>query len=120
MGPEGFTLDILGRTMTVTQNKDLVCAITVTPKEGQRLHRVIKTSDRTVIPPYTRTTLAIQHVDIPEGRDFIFEPAFSSHPVSLFTHVIDSSTARIMAENSTDYAVVIPRKSRLGRATEYD
>ena len=56
MGPEGFTLDIPGRTMTVTQNKDLVCAITVTPKEGQRLHRVIRTSDRTVTPPLPPVT----------------------------------------------------------------
>ena len=45
--------------MTITQNKDLVYIITITPKEGQRLHKVIKTSDRTVIPPHTRTTLTI-------------------------------------------------------------
>ena len=59
IGFEGFILDILGRTITITQNKDLVCVITVTLKEDQRLHRVIKTSDRIVISLYTRTTLAI-------------------------------------------------------------
>ena len=59
MGLEGFTLNILGRIMTITQNKDLVCIITVILKEDQRLYRVIRTSDRIVISLYTRTILAI-------------------------------------------------------------
>ena len=71
-----------------------------------------------VVPPETTIMVPIHHLDLPVGRDFIFEP--DSTPLTLYAHWVDSNISHILATNQSSVPYHIPRNRKVGTICEMD
>ena len=91
--------------------------IRVTPR-GKFIKQIIKVRERIIVPPNTQITIPVYYANVLEGRDYLFEPANSK--LTLYAHLADAHLSAIMARNTTDRPVIIPRNTHLGHFTELE
>ena len=116
--PEGFTIDLPNSTCTIKYCDNIVIPIRIKAKAGERISKTIKAAGRTVIPAKSMGIIPVYQVDIPSGRDYVFEPGAT--PVTLYAHLVDSGLTQVLATNYTNTAVTIPRAQRLGRVHDME
>ena len=123
MMPESIVLDFAQSTATIGSCNSLTIPVSVTTK-GARTSRTVYSKSHVSIPPHTNVAVPIsgpfhQDVDLPAGRDLMFEPAAQS-TLSVYAHVVDHNMSTVFVRNDTDQPIVLPRNSRLGSVTEYE
>ncbi len=84
---------------------------------GRPVLHPIHAKKSTIIPPHSQASVPVHHASLPD-RDFFFEP--DQGPLSLYAHLADASMNFVIAKNSSDQAVKIPRNLRLGTLQEAD
>ena len=115
--PEQFVLDLKKGVAVIGS-----CSVTI-PIASKRhakaaINRVVCLKETMTIPPRSQLRARIHHLNLPEGRDFLFEPADLNF--GLYAHVLGSETKGILLRNDEEKAVRVPRNFRLGRVIEID
>src|SRR5436190_8957021 len=120
MVPEKMDILLSRKILQVgTCNVEVPVQVRVPPGFQQQLHP-IHAKTTTVVPPYSVATIPIHSLSAIAtalNQDFLFEPKELDH-VSLFSHIINSSTEGILVKNSTSIPIKIPRNTRLGHLQE--
>ena len=96
------------------------CGVTVTIDAKPRathLSQAARVRSNTTVPAHTQLAVPVKN-QLPTDRDFIFVP--KDAPVSVFCHMVDSSTGAILVRNESDAPVMLKRNTRLGVFTEFD
>ena len=73
----------------------------------------------TCIPARSNMAIPIEHIELPSGDDFIFEPA-ADCPVALFASLVDSSFHAVIARNDSNVPIDLPRKLQVGTVMDLD
>ena len=111
MLPENFVIDIEKKTTLIES-----CRVTVpisARQRGQFLTKKLLTSKSTVVPPRSEAMIPLVPVSVPDNRDFLFHPAAQPN-LTLFTHIIDHQTSRILVRNASDQSLRVPHRHKLG------
>lgn len=114
--PEDIVIDAKKREVHIGS-----CDVTakVEIRSAKSIVRPVHLRRITIIPPRTEMPLVVHHSNVPEDRDFLFEPEDNS-TFALYADMIDASTKAVIARNDTDNPVQIPRNYRLGHVVEMD
>lgn len=111
LSPEGFIIDI-GRKSALIRS----CAVTIsinTKQRGQFLSRKLLASQESVVPPPSEAMIPLVKVPLPDDRDFLFHPTAQAN-LTLYTHILDHETSKILVRNTSDRPLRIPRRHKLG------
>lgn len=111
MSPENFVIDIEKKTALIGS-----CEVTVpisARQRGQFLTRKLLTSESIIVPPRSEAMIPLVPVSVPDDRDFLFHLAAQPN-LTLFTHIIDHQTSRILVRNTSDQSLRIARRHKLG------
>ena len=117
IGPERIVIDVANKAAIIGS-----CGveIAIEPKQrGEFVRRTIHAKQAMTITPYSEVLVPVKSPSIPDDRDFIFEPK-PQPSLSMYAHMVDSHMSSILVANTTDHAVQIPRKSKLGVIQEID
>ncbi len=111
MSPEGFVIDVKGKKALISS-----CEVTVpidARQRGQFLARKLLTNQETIIPPNSEAMISLLPLPLPDDRDFLFHPA-TQPSLTLFTHIVDHRTSKILVRNASNDLLRIPRHHKLG------
>ena len=76
-----------------------------------------------VVAPHTDIRIPVKirrkPLHLPADRDFIFEPV-QHDLLSVCAHVVDSTMSEVLVGNDSDQAVVLPKRTRLGKLVEHE
>ena len=111
LSPEGFAINI-------NKNRALIrsCGVTIpinAKQRGQFFRRKLLASDENVVPPRSETMIPLAPVSLPDDRDFLFYPTTQSN-LTLYVHIVDHMTTKIIVSNTSDCPLRIPRHQKLG------
>ena len=123
MKPKGIIVDLQNDVMKIGSCQDLEVPIVVASK-GSRTNATIYSSKRMIIPPHSNVAVPIrgpskQLLDLPQDRDFIFEPQ-TLDSLSAYAHIVDHTMSKVFVRNDSDRPITLPRKQKLGKVTDYD
>ena len=120
MTPEDVDLVISNKTGYIGSCRTNFELTIAPPTRPFLKHDVLLGADApTCIPARSNMAIPIEHIDLPAGDDFIFEPA-PDCPVALFASLVDSSFHAIIARNDAEHAVELPRKLHVGTVMDLD
>ncbi len=111
MSPEGFVIDVKKKSILIGS-----CGVTVpidARQRGQFLTRRLLSSQETVVPPCSEAMISLVPLPLPDDRDFLFHPVTQAN-LTLFAHLVNHETSRVLVRNDSSQAVRIPRRHRLG------
>ena len=121
--PQKMTLDFEHNTLTIG-SYGVTAAINPVTRAKPHIKRTIRSQKAfTVLPGEVARVPVIFHGELPNDRDFLFEPQCSEylgHDGGVFAHIVDSSLSFIQVRNSTESPVTLPRRGRLGSVVEYN
>ena len=117
-GPEGFVLDLHKCTAVIRQCESVVIPISISSCSGPRVSKPVRVQSNTVVPAESTVTIPVHHLDLPVGRDFIFEP--DAIPLTLYAHWVDSNLSHVLATNHSHIPHEIPKNRKLGMICEMD
>ena len=111
MSPEGFVIDVKKRSVLIGS-----CGVTVpidARQRGQFLTRRLFSSKEMVVPPCSEAMILLVPLALPDDRDFLFYPATQAN-FTLFTHLVDHKTSKVLVRNNSSKTIWVPRCYRLG------
>lgn len=111
MSPENFVIDIDKRSTLIGS-----CKVTIpisVRQRGQFLMRKLLTSEVSVVSPWSEVMIPLVPVSVLDNRDFLFHPTVLPN-LTLFTHIVDHQTSKILVRNASDQPLRIPRRYKLG------
>lgn len=114
--PENFILDFKKGVAVIGS-----CSVTIpitTRRHSKPVDQVVCLKESVTIPAQSQVQVRIHHLNLPEGRDFLFEPGDANF--GLYAHVMGSETAGVLVRNDEDKPIKVPRNFRLGRVTEME
>lgn len=114
LGPEGFTIDVKKKSAHIASCNASI-ELSIRPR-GAYLRKKVRTSQALMLQPGEKQTIEVA-MDLPQDRDFIFEPAKHAN-FTLFSHVVDCNTTQILVRNDSPQPVQIPRRFRVGHVSE--
>ena len=124
MVPQGMCVDLDTRTCKFGKCQALETPIDVITKSRPNLRRTIRNKANVTIAPGATVAVPVAYNgEIPQDRDFLFEPECSQDlgvTGGVFAHVVDSSISMIQVYNATAAPVRLPRKAKLGALCEYE
>lgn len=71
-----------------------------------------------VLPPRTKKIIPFSIPNLFTDRDLLFHPSSAPRSLTLFSHLLDHTTTRVLAQNNLDDVVQIPWQFRLGLVSE--
>ena len=111
MSPKGFVIDVKGKSALIGR-----CEVTVpidTRQKGQFLTRKLLANQETVLLPHSEAMVSLVSLPLPDNRDFLFHPAIQPN-LTLFTHIVDYQTSKVLVRNVSNKMLCIPRCHKLG------
>ena len=115
IGPEGIVVDIANETARIGS-----CNTDIKINACQRGHYVKRTilAQSTTVPAHSEQILPVYDPILPADRDFFFEPAPQSQPLTLVAHLVDHRMSGVLARNETSHPITVPRKHKLGTVAD--
>ena len=111
MSPEAMVIDPGKKTALIGACK---VTIDVNAKQwGQFLAKKLLTSQESVIPPCLEAVIPLVKLPLPDNRDFLFHPTAQAN-LTLYAHIMDYETSRILVKNASDQPLCVPRRHKLG------
>lgn len=112
LAPEDFIFDVkLGHAFVGS------CGVKTTVRAGQRVQflrrKLLAETDR-VVPPRSEAMVPLKPILLPDDRDFLFHPVVQAN-LTLFAHLIDHETTKVLVRNTFDRPLRISRRQRLGQ-----
>lgn len=84
---------------------------------AQYLKRRVLANAATFIRPKSEALVPFRQMPLPDSRDFLFHLSPQAH-LTLYAHLVDHSTSKVLVRNDADHPVQIPRHHKLGCVTE--
>ena len=115
MSSEGFIIDVKKRSALIEN-----CRITVSidaRQRGQFLTRRLLSSQETVVLPCLEAMVSLVYLPLADDRDFLFHPTTQAN-LTLFTHLINHKTSKVLVRNDSSQTLQIPRRHRLGHIVD--
>ncbi len=115
MSPESFVIDVKKKSVLIGS-----CGVTVpidARQRGQFLTRRLLSSHETVVPPRSEAMILLVPLPLLDDQDFLLHPATQAN-LTLFAHLVDHETSRVLVRNDSSQAVRIPRRHRLGHVVD--
>lgn len=124
MTPQGMCVDLETKVCRFGKCQGLEVPVDVTTKSKPNSRRTIRNKAPVIIAPGATVEVPVAYKgNIPEDRDFLFEPdcAQDFGPTGgVFAHIVDSTISMVQVYNATAAPVRLPRKSKLGALYEYE
>ena len=112
---EGFTINLANASAHI-----ISCGVTIVISARnhlQFLRRNVLANTTTFIPPKSEALVDVRQIPLPDSRDFLFQPFPQVH-LTLYSHLLDHTSSRILVRNDADRSIQIPQSHRLGYITE--
>lgn len=119
LATEGITMDLPRKIAVISSYANIKVPLTITTKSTNQVSKAILAKQRTIIPPHSNLAVAIIEPDLPDGRDFLFEPDCRQADAAVYAHIVDHMMSEVHVRNDSDFPLVVPRKSRMGQIVEY-
>ena len=108
--------------ININKNRALIesCGVTIpinVKQRGQFLRRNLLASGDNVVPPRSETMIPLAPVSLPNDRDFLFYPTNQAN-LTLYAHIVDHITTKILVSNTSDCSLHIPRHQKLGHIVD--
>ena len=100
IGPESIDISVSKKEAYIG-SCGVKAAIATRPRATSPVQKLVHSKNGLIIPARSSLPVEIQHVEIPEDRDFLFEPAPSSE-ISLYAHLVDARVAYVVARNDSE------------------
>ena len=119
ISPENFVINIEKKS-TLIGSYGVTIPISARQR-GQFLTRKILTREVSVVPPRSEAMIPLVLISVPDDRDFLFHPIAQPN-LTLFTHIINHYTSKILVRNAFDQPLHISHWHKLGHLinTAYD
>lgn len=111
ISPKGFVIAVKERSALIRS-----CGVTISVdarQRGQFLTRKLLASQETVVPPHLKSMVWLVPLPLPDDCDFLFHPA-PQRNLTLFMHIVDHHTSKILVGNTSNETLCIPRHPKLG------
>jgi hypothetical protein len=124
LNAHGISLDLGTQEAVIAKCNRIRIPICCVAKPHSQSRRVIKAHHAVTIAPNSIMDIpVVYHGNIPEDRDFLFEPQSChklGHDGGVYAHVVDSGMSYVKVKNSTPRPVKLPKHARLGTIVEYN
>ena len=115
LAPEGFILNFkMGHA--VVRSYRVTIPIKARQR-GQFLKRRLLAKSDGMMPPRSETMVLLLPVLLPDDRDFLFHPTTQAN-LTLYTHIVDHETSKILVKNTSDRPLRISRCQKLGHVVD--
>ena len=84
---------------------------------SQFLKRNVLANATTFVSPKSETLVNFWQILLPDSHDFLFQP-FPQQHLTLYSHLLDYTSSRILVWNDAKHSIQIPRHHRLGCVTK--
>ena len=112
---EGFTINLASAYAHI-----LSCGVTIVinaRNHSQFLRCNVLANATTFIPPKSEALIDFQQISLPDSCNFLFQP-FPQQQLTLYSHLLDYTSSKILVQNDAKRLIQIPRRYRLGYITE--
>jgi hypothetical protein len=132
---EGFVFDFENLQASIGSCQMLTFPVHCLAEKNRVKNALVVAQKQVTVQPYSRERIPIKlRTNLPEGRDYIFEPAnrLPGIPVpdsteesgargfAVYTHLVDHEFSFVEAVNDTDKPVLVARHVRLGTVSDSD
>lgn len=102
---EGFTINL---AISSTLIRSCVVKININARQYSKFLRYrTLASTPIIIPPHLEALVTFQHIELPDSHDFLFY-LFSQQYLTLYSHLFDHSSTKVLVRNNANHAVKIP------------
>lgn len=111
MSSEAMVINLKKKTALIG-----ACKVTIdvnAKQQGQFLAKKLLTSQESVIPPRLEAMIPLVKLPLPDDRNFLFHPTPQAN-LTLYSHIMDYETTKILVRNASDRPLRIPRWHKLG------
>lgn len=115
MSPKRFVINI-GNKYALVRSCEVTIPINA-KQSGHFLTRKLLASRDTIIPPRSDSMISLVPVPLLDDRDFLFHPTTQAN-LTLYTHIIDYETSKVLIRNTSDCPLRIPRRYKLGHVVD--
>lgn len=122
--PERIDLKFSVQQMVIGSCENLAIPFSSHSRQQPNIKRTIRTKGSTVLVPGATTNVPITyHGQLPDDRDFLFEPQLNQDlglDGGVFAHIVDANMSFVQVRNGTGAPIALPRRARLGTVVEYN
>ncbi len=115
LATERVIIDLANKSAMISS-----CQVTisvVTRPRGRPVQRKVLVDRSLTIPPESEAVVQFVCSNLLDDRDFLFKPTPHSH-LTLFSHILNDSTHRVLVRNASHRPILLPRRQRLGTLIE--
>ena len=106
----------LANKSAMISSSQLTIFIAARPR-GHMVWKKVLVGRSLTIPPESEALVQFVCSSFPDDRDFLFNPTPYSH-LTLFSHILNNSTRRILVRNASHRPVFLPSRQQLSTLTE--
>ena len=106
----------LGNKSAMISSCQVTISISARPRDHLVRRKVLVDRSLT-IPPESEALVQFVYSNLPDDRDFFFNPIPHSHLI-LFSYILNDSTCRVLVRNVSHQPILLPRHQQLGTLTE--
>lgn len=124
LAPQRMSLNFERYTLTIGSCGGIKAVINPVNRVKPHVKRTIRTQKTFTVQPGELAHVPVTfRGDLPDDRDFLFEPQCAEHlghDGGVFVHIVDASLSFVQVHNTTDSQVILPRRARLDSMVEYN
>lgn len=113
--PEGFAIDLKDQKTKIHSCKAQIGL--VIRSRGFFIKKRVQATKEMRTRPFSEAWIPV-NMSLPDNRDFIFYPTSDVEAVTLYYHVVDASTTKLMIKNDSPCLAQIPNRFKLGTVSE--
>lgn len=100
-----------GVVVNISKKSALIgsCGVTIsvkTKQRGQFLTKKLLVGQETIVPPRSEAMVSFHGVSLPDDRNFFSHPTIQAN-LTLYNHIVDHETSKILVKNPSDRSVCI-------------
>lgn len=101
IGPKKINTNILDWSATISSCQDLKIPLSIIPRSGDKIKRIVRTKKKTIIEPRSMAYVKVKLAALPQDRDFSFHPEYNGNTKKLceqgeiYAHIVDANISCI-------------------------
>ena len=105
ISPERINTNITDQSAKISSCQNLKIPLSITPRSGGKVKRVVRIREKTVIEPHTMAFVKVKLAALPHDRDFSFHPEYNGnteklrHQRGIYAHIVDANMSYIQVRN---------------------
>ena len=123
---EGFIFDFEHSKASISSCQNLTFPIACVARPHRIENAMVVSQKQITLPPHSKGRIPVKlRTTLPEGRDFVFEPAkhlpaskSKQNQFAVYAHLVNHDFSFVEAVNDSDEPVVVARHARLGSVSD--